>query len=146
MKIAGIAFILLALVIGIVPQFTDCQSQGRAIELANGKTVAMKCHWTATAEIATAGPLLVMGLLFLRNQRRESVRNLAVLGAVTGAFTFLLPTYLIGVCMNNDMLCNMIMKPLLILSGILVITVSVIAFVLAGRQPTGPASSTGLPA
>ena len=46
-KILAGLIIVLALVIGIVPQFTDCQSHGRAIALANGTTVPMKCHWTA---------------------------------------------------------------------------------------------------
>ena len=37
---------LLALVIGIVPFLTDCQSQGRALTLQTGRTIPMKCHWT----------------------------------------------------------------------------------------------------
>ena len=52
MKIAAAAILVLAIVIGVVPQFTDCQSQGRALALTNGKTVPMKCHWTAQAALA----------------------------------------------------------------------------------------------
>jgi len=44
MKIAAAAILVLAIVIGVVPQFTDCQSQGRAIALANGKTVPIMSH------------------------------------------------------------------------------------------------------
>jgi len=51
-----IALVALALGTAIVPQFTDCASQGKAITLANGKTVEMKCHWTARAEIAVGRP------------------------------------------------------------------------------------------
>ena len=53
MKASVSILIILALVVAIVPQFTDCQSQGRAIELPNGKTIPMKCHWTARGR---AGP------------------------------------------------------------------------------------------
>ena len=56
-KIMGGISIVLALVIGILPVFTDCLSQGRSLELANGKTVPMKCHWTGIAEIGVAVPL-----------------------------------------------------------------------------------------
>jgi hypothetical protein len=146
MKIVGIAFIILALVIGIVPMFTDCQSQGRAIELPAGKTIPMKCHWTGTSELVIGGSLLVLGVLLLRSKRRETMRSLAVLGIVLGTFSILLPTVLIGVCASDEMLCNVLMKPTLILTGILTIIASIAAFVLAGRQPEEPAASAGLPA
>ena len=38
MKIIGAVLIVLSLVVAIAPLFTDCQSQGRAIVLENGKT------------------------------------------------------------------------------------------------------------
>ena len=40
----GVALVVLALATAIFPQFTDCESQGKMITLANGKTVSMKCH------------------------------------------------------------------------------------------------------
>lgn len=134
MKIAGTILIVLALVIGIVPQFTDCQSQGRAIELANGNTIPMKCHWTARAEIPLGFSLLVIGLMTIKNRGKTLLRSLAVLGAIIGIFTLLVPTQLIGVCMGNEMLCNIAMKPTLILSGILTTLVSIAIFVLASRN------------
>ena len=57
MKVIGVLMVVLALVSGILPQFTDCSSQGRAITLPNGKQIDMKCHWTARAEAAMALPL-----------------------------------------------------------------------------------------
>ena len=135
MKIAAIAIVILALVIGIVPQFTDCQSQGRAITLQNGKTVPMKCHWTAIAEIAMAVPLAGVGAVTAVSKRKESRRILAGLGAVLGIFVILLPTYLIGVCASADMLCNSIMKPTLILAGTLIIAISLVTWFISDRQP-----------
>jgi len=134
MKIAAAAIVILALVIGIVPQFTDCQSQGRALVLQNGKTVAMKCHWTAQSEIAMAVPLLGLGVVMGVSKRKESRRIIAGLGMLLGVFAILLPTALIGVCASADMLCNSVMKPVLILSGILVIAISAAALIMSERQ------------
>jgi hypothetical protein len=134
-KILAALIVVLALVIGIVPQFTDCQSQGRAITLANGSTIPMKCHWTGQAALGMAIPLLGVGSVTAFTKRKESRRIIAVLGALVGAVVILLPTRLIGVCANPDMLCNSVMKPTLIFSGILVIGLSVVALVISERQP-----------
>ena len=109
MKVIAASIIIFGLVVGIVPQFTDCQSQGRAIELANGRTIPMKCHWTARAEIAVAGPLLAVGGFLGFSRRKESLRALSILGIFLGVFAILIPTYLIGVCASFDMLCNSLM-------------------------------------
>ena len=135
MKIAAALIVVLALVIGLVPQFTDCQSQGRALTLQNGKTVPMKCHWTAIAEIGMAVPLLGVGTVTALSKRKESRRILAGFGALLGVFVILLPTALIGVCASADMLCNSVMKPTLILGGILVIGLSLFNLVLSERTP-----------
>jgi hypothetical protein len=133
-KIAAAIIVVLALVIGILPQFTDCQSQGRAIALQNGKTVPMKCHWTAIAEIGMAVPLLGVGAVTAVSKRKESRRIIAGFGALLGLFVILLPTRLIGVCASADMLCNSVMKPTLILSGILIIAISAGTLIMSERQ------------
>ena len=137
MKIVGTILILFALVVGIVPQFTDCQSQGRAIELANGKTIAMKCHWSARAELGLAAPLLILGVLTLMNRRKEILRSLAVLGAAMGVVIALVPTLLIGVCTGMEMMCNSVMRPTLLLTGILTATVCVGLFAWSMRKSPG---------
>jgi hypothetical protein len=70
-----------------------------------------------------------VGIFDITSKRKESFNILSVLGITLGALAILLPTFLIGVCANPDMLCNMLMKPVLILSGALVIAASVIVFV-----------------
>ena len=125
-KILGGLIIVMALVIGIVPLFTDCQSQGRSLTTDAGKTVAMKCHWSAVAEIGVAVPLLLVGILTITSKRKETVRSLAAFGVTLGALAILFPTALIGVCASNMMICNMVMRPILILSGIVAIALSVI--------------------
>ena len=134
MKVAAGVIILLAVVVGIIPQFTDCQSQGRAIELPNGKSLPMKCHWTARAEIALAVPLLLSGVCLLFSRRKESSRQQAAMTMALGLFVLLLPTVLIGVCAKADMVCHALMRPMLTLAGILVVALGALCFLLAGRQ------------
>lgn len=133
-KFLGATIIVLALIIAIVPAFTDCQSQGRSLTTKDGKTVPMKCHWTGIASIGVAVPLALTGMFNLRKQRKETSRILAIFGIALGALTILFPTVLIGVCANPDMICNMIMRPVLIAAGVLTIAASIVLFII-GRNP-----------
>src|SRR4030042_5419130 len=130
---AGI-IIAMALVIGIVPLFTDCLSQGRSLELANGKTVPMKCHWTSLAEIGVAVPLGLVGVSQIASKRKESYNILSLFGVSLGTLAILFPTALIGVCANPDMICNSIMKPTLIAAGTLAIAASIVFFVVSRKN------------
>jgi hypothetical protein len=129
MKASAVLLILLALVIGIIPQFSDCESQGRSLVLANGREIPMKCHWTAQAEVGLAVPLLFTGMLMTTTKRKETVRNLSIMGVVLGSAIILLPTLLIGVCGNPEMICNSFMKPFLILTGSVVIGLSALGVI-----------------
>lgn len=120
-KSMGVLMFVLALVIGLVPLFTDCQAYGRAITTAAGGKVAMKCHWTASAEIGLALPLALIGVFNFISKRKETLLALNLISLVLGALVIAFPTVLIGVCANAAMPCNMIEKPVLLLSGILVI-------------------------
>ena len=136
MKVVGAILIVLALVVGIVPQFTDCLAQGRAIELPNGNSLPMKCHWTRQAEVAVALPLQVVGVLMLLLRDRKILRILAVVALVLGVSAILIPAYLIGVCAGQEMICNMLMRPTLLFAGILIVATSVVALVyLRGEDP-----------
>jgi hypothetical protein len=137
MKAIGIIFVLLALATGVVPQFTNCAPPGRAIELPGGMTIPMKCHWTAMAAPAVAVPLLIVGGLMFFSRCRETLLALSLLGAVLGVFAILLPTYLIGVCASDEMLCNIEMKPTMIFSGAVTLGAGLIGLVLAGKSRSG---------
>ena len=141
MKAIAVILIILALIVGIVPQFTDCMAQGRTIELSNGKSMPMKCHWTRQAEVAVALPLLVVGVLMLLTRRRGTLRILAAVALALGISAILVPAYLIGTCASAEMICNLLMKPILLFSGIVIVATSVIALVyLRGADPdTGAA-------
>jgi hypothetical protein len=134
MKVIGGTLIVLALLIGIVPMFTDCESQGRSLTLANGREIPMKCHWTGLAELAMAAPLLVVGGLMTTSKRKESLRNMNVIAVVAGIAVILLATTLIGVCANPDMRCNSVMKPTMILAGGLVVALGLVGLVQGLRR------------
>jgi hypothetical protein len=133
-RILGVTMIVLALVLAVAPVFTDCESHGRMLTTADGRSVSMKCHWTGIAEIAAAVPLGAAGIYALRGRRRETTRFAAIVGATSGATAVLLPTALIGTCMNPSMVCNLLMRPILLAAGILAITTSVALFA-AAREP-----------
>jgi hypothetical protein len=145
MKAIGAIIIVLALIIGIVPQFTDCLAQGSAIELPNGRSIPMRCHWTRQAEVAVALPLGVAGILVLFGRRRHTLRALLFVAMALGAAAFLLPAYLIGVCASEDMICNMLMKPTLLFAGILT-TATCLAGVVYLRDAGVESARTGLTA
>jgi protein-S-isoprenylcysteine O-methyltransferase Ste14 len=133
-KAIGIIFVVLALAIGVVPQFTNCSAQGRSLDLANGRTIPMKCYWTAQAELAVAVPLLLVGGFVALSRRKEAQRALSSVGALLGVFAILLPTSLIGVCASDEMLCNILMKPTLVFSGVVAVMAGLLGLVLAGRE------------
>jgi hypothetical protein len=135
MKIIGAFLIVLALVSAIAPQFLDCQSQGRSLALANGKTVPMKCHWSAVAELALGFPLGAAGLMMITSKRKETFRVSSIIGAVLGGLVIAVPTVLIGVCASNMMLCLSTMQPLLILTGTLTVAASLVGLFIFGRGP-----------
>ena len=131
MKAIGVLMMVLALVSGILPQFTDCASEGRALTLEGGRQIPMKCTWTARAEAAVAAPLLATGLFMTTSRRREVLRVLGAMGIILGIAVILLPTSLIGVCGNPDMICNAVMKPTLTLTGSLTAALGALAVVMS---------------
>lgn len=135
MKVAGVVIIVLAIALAVVPMFSDCQSQGRMLTLENGKQVSMKCHWTGLAELALSIPLAAVGLMMIFSRRQESRRTLGITGIVLGIMAILLPTVIIGVCMDPHMTCVSTMKPALILAGALALGIGlVVVFVARGKE------------
>jgi hypothetical protein len=133
-KIIAVIIVILALVVVIVPQFTNCSAEGKTLTLQNGKTVAMKCAWSARAELALGIPLLALGVLMAVSRRKETLRSLSILDVILGVLIILIPTSMIGVCASAAMDCNSILKPTMIVCGILVILAGLAALVLNERK------------
>ena len=138
-KFLGVAMILLAVALAVAPVFTDCESHGKMLTTADGRSVSMKCHWAGVAEVAAAIPLALAGIYALRSRRKETLRFAGIVGAASGAMAILLPTLLIGVCASPMMICNILMRPILLAAGILAIVASIALFVTA-REPELPAA------
>jgi len=139
MKVLAVLLAFLAVLISVVPIFTDCQSEGYMLTLENGKQVPMKCHWTAIAEIGLGVPAFFLGVFLFFSHNRETRIYIGLLGAILGVFIILFPTLLIGVCSSADHTCNLFMKPFLILAGSLVIVISLITTVVSffrGKLPS----------
>ncbi len=135
MKAFGAIILASALLIAGVAQLENCERDGKHLTLQNGSQAPMKCYWTAQAELATGGTLAVLGGLLVFSWRRESQRDLGILGAALGACAMLLPTVLIGVCSDMDASCNLVMRPAMLFLGTIVVAVSLTTIVVAERSP-----------
>jgi undecaprenyl pyrophosphate phosphatase UppP len=96
-----------------------------------------KCHWTAQASLAGAVPLAVLGGMTALGRSRPARRSLSIIGAILGIFVILLPTTLIGVCASDFMRCSLIMKPTLIMSGLIVTALCVAVFFKSNGDEAG---------
>ena len=164
MKVLAILIILAGLVIIIVPQYTNCEagvdrsvtspSTTGATTMASSEDVAtpaaaaapyrmMKCYWTAHAEIVVGVPLVVIGILLLLARRKETTRDLGILTAVLGLLTILLPTSIIGTCMNDQMVCNTEMKPTLFIAGGITVVLGIAVLVLGETRRDDDGASAG---
>ncbi len=124
-RVIGIVLMVLAIALIAVPRFTDCQSQGKAIEISGSETVPMPCHWSGIAEIGVAIPMYIVGAVMTTSRRQKTLALLSALGIVLGGLAIAFPTRLIGVCRGPvPMLCETLMKPVLVLMGGLAITAS----------------------
>jgi hypothetical protein len=129
MKVLAVILAILAILTAVIPQFGDCESQGKMLTLPNGKQVSMKCHWSARAEIAMGIPLLGVAGALGFSRRKETRRALTLVGLLLGALVIAIPNLLIGVCSGPDMTCRVILYPATLLLGGLIIVGSLVGFV-----------------
>lgn len=181
MKVLAVLIILVALVIIIVPQFTNCEANKDASATAMSSTGTttmassalpsappsdattasaapmaspsaaampyrmMKCYWTAHAEIVAGVPLIAIGILLFFARRKETTRMLGILTAVLGVLTILIPTSIIGTCLNDQMVCNTEMKPVLLIAGGIVVALG-LAVLVVGEMKRENGSGGAAPA
>lgn len=200
MKVLAVAIIIVALVIIIVPQFTNCDANkeskamdemsstistagvtyasaespeamespqtmeipepmtsaealsgaepmgsASAMPATTGMVAKMKCYWSAHAEIVAGVPLIVIGVLLFFARRKETTRALGALTVALGVLTMLIPTTLIGTCVNDQMVCNTEMKPTLLIAGGITIALGIAVLVVGERKRenggAGPAAA-----
>jgi len=157
-RVLAVLIIIVALVIIIVPQFTNCEANkdSKAMEdmgaavttagvsyasMASPEAMAspaaattpyrmMKCYWTAHAEIVVGVPLIAIGVLLFFARRKETTRVLGILAAILGVLTILIPTSIIGTCLNDQMVCNTEMRPTLLIAGAITVALGIAVLVM----------------
>lgn len=120
MKIIAILLIISGIATIFLPSLYSCAAYGKSVELPGGKSIQMKCLWTARAEMGPGILLLAVGVFLSVSRRLESRRFLSVLALILGILIILFPTFLIGVCTNPNMFCVVLMKPILLIIGVVV--------------------------
>jgi len=128
-RFLGVVLVVLAVALAVIPQYTDCQSQGSMITLANGKVIPMKCHWTALSQIALAIPIAFVGIAMAVRPRKVSGFWLGVFILVLGTLPILVTGCLIGTCVTPTMYCNVAMKPVIFVLGGMVMLVGLVVMI-----------------
>ncbi len=148
-RVLGITLAVLALAIGIVPQFTHCASHPDST--MNGMpsmqtpmtkemdttmadtTKSPKCQGSAQAEIGVAIPLFGVGAVLTLSRRRNLILGLSAGGAILGILAIGLPAALTGTCGMATMICNTAMKPLLYILGSVTVVGSIVGMIVSSR-------------
>jgi hypothetical protein len=161
MRVLAGVIVIMALVIGIVPQFTNCEARGGAMPgtmatpaggsatgtamnaapSAGAAKPKMKCLWTARAEIGVAVPLFAIGGLMFFSRRKETRRALFLPSAILGAAAIMLPTALIGVCAVATAVCRTSLVPSMLVAGGLTVTASLVGMAVNELRPDAPAEA-----
>ena len=119
-RVIGIIIILLAIGIAVIPQLTKCEKS------------MMACNYTAKAELAMAIPVFIEGLVLIISKQKSQI-GLALVGATLGVSVILIAYVLIGVC-GPTMDCSTVMKPVLMILGLLLILAN--GWLLWDSKPT----------
>lgn len=109
----GIITIVLGILVALIPTvlFPVCTDM---IELMNGKTLFMKCHWTAMAELVMGILIVMAGILLISFKKPETRLALSIMVFLFGLVALLFTTVVIGMCMTATMACRVGTEPALI--------------------------------
>lgn len=106
-SVMGIVLIIIGVLVAAGPHsiFHVCNSSMAA------------CNKTADVEIYIGLSIVLEGILifFIRNFAARLIFSIA--GIISGLFTILVPTVIVGTCANPNMACNLRTKPALIILG-----------------------------
>lgn len=119
----GIFAVVLGVLIALIPEliFPVCTD---TIELINGKSLFMKCHWTARAEILVGVIIVFNGILILLFKNYEARIALSIMLFFLGLTALLIPTLVIGMCEAAAMDCRVGTEPALIVTSIIIMIAS----------------------
>jgi hypothetical protein len=120
----GIIAITLGVLTALIPIaiFPVCADM---IELIDGQTLFMKCHWTAMAEILVGILIVFNGILMIVFKKHEARVALSIMLFLLGLATLLLPTAVIGMCEAAAAPCRMATQPALIVVSVTTMSVGI---------------------
>jgi hypothetical protein len=141
--ITGAGVIALGALVAITPRyiFPVCEYHGVRMDMGMGKSVPMSCYYTDRASLLIGIIIAVIGLAVIISKRAATLRPLALVLAVAGAVTILVPTWLFPICHNADMHCNKGSKPSLIVLGILAMMIAVWLGISSSAAPEAHSDS-----
>lgn len=113
----GIIAMALGVLVALIPIviFPVCSDM---IELINGKTLFMKCHWTAMAELLVGMLIVCDGILMIGFKKDQTRLALSIMLFLFGLSVLLIPTVVIGMCETAAMACRVGTEPALIVAGV----------------------------
>mgnify|MGYP001034669855 CR=1 FL=1 len=131
----GIILIILGILAAVAPHtfLPVCQYMGMLVKTAAGTQIPMKCFWTANAEVALGVMVVVVAGVLIASTQRETKRALGIVGAILGILIILMPTALIGTCMDPKHPCNVYTLPGELIFGALILILSIVITVMPGR-------------
>ena len=120
----GIITIALGALVVLIPKviFPVCTNM---FELANGKTLFMKCHFTAMAELLIGILIVFVGILIIVFKKHETRMALSIMLFLFGLTVLLIPTQVIGMCETATMKCRVGTEPALIVVSIITMIVGI---------------------
>lgn len=120
----GIVVIVLGVLVSLIPIaiFPVCTNM---IELMNGKTLFMKCHWTARAELLLGILMIFDGILIMSFKKCETRIALSIMLFLFGLIALLIPTVVIGMCETATMACRVGTEPALIVMSVITMIVGI---------------------
>lgn len=75
----------------------------------------MKCTWTAEAIKGLAVVMLISGVGKLLFKKEDMIRGTAFADVLLTLYGLAVSTFLIGTCGHAEMICNVVMKPFILL-------------------------------
>jgi hypothetical protein len=128
--ILGVVLVALGILVSVTPWyiFPVCEMHGMYAITSAGTKLLMPCGYTARVETGVAAPLLILaGAILPLSKTKESRRAIGIFSFGLGALVLLLPTYITGICANQEHPCRVGTLPALVLLGSATITISIIA-------------------
>ncbi|MBR1691740.1 MAG: DUF4418 family protein [Lachnospiraceae bacterium] len=104
-----------------------------ACEVMEGESI-MACHWAEQAVTGVAAVLVIQAVLLAVTAGKDTRKGLSLAMIPTAALTACIPGGLIRLCMMADMRCRSVMRPAVMILGIIIAVCALVNAVLEWRR------------